>query len=86
MARRCRAAERVLDLKPAHGHRARRRARLARLRSKIELDYRQLKGELGLDNYEGRRYLGFHHHCAIVPAAHGFLTLERQNPDRQRPA
>ena len=29
-------------------------ARLARLRWKIELDYKQLKGELGLDHYEGR--------------------------------
>jgi SRSO17 transposase len=63
-----------------------RLARLARLRWMIELDYRQLKGELGLDHYEGRSYLGFHHHCAIVTAAHGFLTLERQNPNRQRPA
>jgi hypothetical protein len=52
-------------------------ARLARLPWMIELDYRQLKGELGLDHYEGRSYLGFHHHCAIVTAAHGFLTLER---------
>jgi SRSO17 transposase len=63
-----------------------RLAALARLRWTIELDYRQLKGELGLDHYEGRSYLGFHHHCAIVTAAHGFLTLERQNPNRQRPA
>jgi Transposase DDE domain len=31
-------------------------ARLARLRWKIELDYKQLKGELGLDHYEGRSY------------------------------
>ena len=63
-----------------------RLARLARLRWMIELDYRQLKGELGLDHYEGRSYLGFHHHCAIVIAAHAFLTLERQNPNHQRPA
>ena len=63
-----------------------RLARLARLRWMIELDYRQLKGELGLDHYEGRSYLGFHHHCALVIAAHGFLTLERQNPNHQRPA
>ncbi len=60
-------------------------ARLARLRWMIELDYKQLKGELGLDHYEGRSYLGFHHHCSLVTAAHGFLTLERQNPNRQRP-
>ena len=39
-----------------------RLARLARLRWMIELDYRQLKGELSLDHYEGRSYLGFHHH------------------------
>jgi SRSO17 transposase len=63
-----------------------RLARLARLRWMIELDYRQLKGELGLDHYEGRSYLGFHHHSALVIAAHGFLTLERQNPNHQRPA
>jgi FOG: Transposase len=61
-------------------------ARLARLRWMIELDYRQLKGELGLDHYEGRSYLGWYHHTALVTAAHAFLTLERQNPNRQRPA
>ena len=61
-------------------------ARLARLRWKIELDYKQLKGELGLDHYEGRSYLGWHHHTALVTAAHGFLTLERQNPKAPRPA
>jgi len=62
-----------------------RLARLARLRWMIELDYKQLKGELGLDHYEGRSYLGFHHHCTLVTAAHGFLTLERADPNRQRP-
>ena len=63
-----------------------RLARLARLRCKIELDYKQLKGELGLDHYEGRSWLGWYHHTALVSAAHGFLTLERQNPNHQRPA
>jgi SRSO17 transposase len=61
-------------------------ARLARLRWMIELDYKQLKGELGLDHYEGRSYIGFHHHCTLVTAAHGFLTLERADPNRPRPA
>jgi SRSO17 transposase len=60
--------------------------RLARLRWMIELDYKQLKGELGLDHYEGRSYLGFHHHCTLVTAAHGFLTLERADPNHPRPA
>jgi SRSO17 transposase len=63
-----------------------RLAHLARLRWKIELDYKQLKGELGLDHYEGRSYLGWHHHMALVTAAHGFLTLERLDPKARPPA
>jgi SRSO17 transposase len=70
---------------PEH-ERPERLARLARLRWTIELDYRQLKGELGLDHYEGRSYLGFHHHCALVTCAHAFLTLERLCPKVRRPA
>jgi len=70
---------------PADTHRE-RLARLARLRWTIELDYRQLKGELGLDHYEGRSYAGFHHHCALVTCAHAFLTLERLDPKAPRPA
>jgi len=61
-----------------------RLARLARLRWKIELDYKQLKGELGLDHYEGRSWAGWHHHTALVTVAHGFLTLERLCPRAQR--
>jgi SRSO17 transposase len=61
-------------------------AHLARLRWKIELDYKQLKGELGLDHYEGRSWLGWYHHTGLVTAAHGFLTLERLNPFHPRPA
>ena len=62
-----------------------RLTRLARLRWTIELDYRQLKGELGLDHYEGRSYLGFHHHTALVTCAHAFLTEERLRPRARRP-
>jgi SRSO17 transposase len=63
-----------------------RLARLARLRWQIELDDRQLKGELGLDHDEGRSYLGLHHHTALVTCAHAFLTLERLDPKVLRPA
>jgi SRSO17 transposase len=61
-------------------------ARLARLRWTIELDYRQLKGELGLDHYEGRSWAGWHHHTALVTCAHAFLTEERLHPKALRPA
>src|SRR5207253_5375211 len=63
-----------------------RLARLARLRWQVELDYRQLKGELGLDHYEGRSYLGFHHHTALVTCAHAVLTEERLRPRAPPPA
>jgi SRSO17 transposase len=63
-----------------------RLARLARLRWTVELDYRQLKGELGLDHYEGRSWRGFHHHAALVTCAHAFLTEERLRPSLPRPA
>jgi SRSO17 transposase len=51
--------------------------RLARLRWRVEQDYRELKGALGLDHFEGRGWLGWHHHVTLVSVAHGFLTLER---------
>jgi SRSO17 transposase len=70
----------------ADDERPQRPARLARLRWTIELDYRQLKGQLGLDHYEGRSYLGFHHHTALVTCAHAFLTEERLRPPARRPA
>jgi SRSO17 transposase len=51
--------------------------RLARLRWRVEQDYRELKGALGLDHFEGRGFPGWHHHVTLVSVAHGFLTLER---------
>jgi SRSO17 transposase len=68
------------------GTKPQRLARLARLRWMIELDYRQLKGELGLDHYEGRSYLGWYHHTGLVTTAHAFLTLERTDPKVRRRA
>jgi SRSO17 transposase len=52
--------------------------RLGKLRWRIEQDYRELKGALGLDHFEGRSFGGWHHHVTLVSVAHGFLTLERQ--------
>ena len=54
--------------------------RAARLRWRIEHDYRELKTGLGLAHYEGRKWVGWHHHVTLVAAAHGFLTLQRLNP------
>ena len=54
----------------------RRLVRLAKCRWKIEQDYQQLKEELGLDHYEGRSWIGWHHHTTLVMMARAFLTLE----------
>ena len=59
---------------------------LAKLRWRIEHDYRELKDALGLDHFEGRSYQGWHHHVTLVSLAHGFLTLERLNPKAHAPA
>jgi SRSO17 transposase len=50
----------------------------------IEQNYRELKQEVGLGDYEGRGWRGFHHHVTLAFAAYGFLVLRRcQQP---RPA
>jgi SRSO17 transposase len=54
----------------------RRLVRLAKLRWRVEQNYQQQKEELGLDHYEGRGYLGWHHHVTLNMVAYGFLLLE----------
>ena len=51
--------------------------RLAKLRWRIERDYQELKGELGLDHFERRTWAGFHHHVALCAAAHACLAIRR---------
>jgi SRSO17 transposase/transposase len=51
--------------------------RLTKIRWRIERDYQEQKSELGLDQYEGRNWLGFHHHGALCIAVHAFLSAER---------
>ena len=60
--------------------------RVGKLRWRIERDYQELKGELGLDHFEGRTWAGFHHHVALCAAAHAFLARRRAlfPPERTR--
>lgn len=48
-----------------------------KLRWRIEHDYRELKKGLGLDHFEGRSWLGWHHHVTLTSAAHLFITKTR---------
>jgi SRSO17 transposase len=58
----------------------RRLVGLAKMRWRIEHDYREMKHGLGLDHFEGRTWRGWHHHATLVTAAHAFLTLRRLDP------
>lgn len=40
----------------------------------IERDYQELKQELGRGHFEGRGWLGFHHHATLCIAAYAFLV------------
>jgi SRSO17 transposase len=55
----------------------RRLVKIARARWRVEMDYRELKEELGLDHYEGRHWLGWHHHVTLVSMAFAFLRSEQ---------
>ena len=49
----------------------------AKIRWRIERDYQEMKDELGLEDYEGRSWRGFHHHGILCMAAYCFLAAER---------
>lgn len=51
--------------------------RLAKLRWRIEHDYREMKQALGLAHFEGRTFNGWHHHVTLASLAHAFCTLRR---------
>lgn len=57
----------------------------ARWRWRVEQDYQQMKEELGLDHFEGRRrsWMGWHHHVSLVMLAHAFLRLEQKRGGRK---
>jgi SRSO17 transposase len=66
----------------------RRLVDIAKMRWRIERDYRELKQEIGLGHYEGRGWTGFHHHGTLCIAAYAFLISEREMipPSGPRPS
>jgi SRSO17 transposase len=46
-------------------------------RWRIERTYEDMKGEFGLDHFEGRSYRGWQHHVTIVLACYAFVIAER---------
>jgi len=59
--------------------------RLAKIRWRIEHDYRELKTGLGLDHFEGRSFAGWHRHVTLAVLAQAFCTKIRTDPKAPAP-
>jgi len=51
--------------------------RIVMQRWRTERVYEDLKGELGLDHFEGRRFPGWHHHISVALCCFAFIIAER---------
>jgi SRSO17 transposase len=51
--------------------------RIVKERWRTERAYEELKGELGLDHFEGRSFPGWHHHISVVLSCYAFIVAER---------
>ena len=51
--------------------------RIFKERWRTERMYEDLKGELGLDHFEGRSFPGWHHHVSVVMCCYAFVVAER---------
>ena len=54
-----------------------RLVRIVKERYRTERMYEDIKGELGFDHYEGRRFPGWHHHVSVVLCCFAFIVAER---------
>jgi SRSO17 transposase len=59
--------------------------RLAKIRWRIEHDYRELKTGLGLAHFEGRSFTGWHRHVTLTALAQAFITMIRTDPKARAP-
>jgi len=62
--------------------------RILMQRWRTERVYEDLKGELGLDHFEGRSFMGWHHHVSVALCCYAFIVAERVRhfpPSARRP-
>jgi SRSO17 transposase len=60
--------------------------RMSGMRWPVELSFEEGKQELGMDQYETRSWLGWHHHMLLVMLAHHFLVWVRVRWSDRAPA
>jgi SRSO17 transposase len=74
------------DKEPAHytlvtiarGRSVKQLVRLVKSRWRTERVYEDLKGELGLDHYEGRSWVGWNHHVSVVLACSALVAVSQR--------
>jgi SRSO17 transposase len=59
--------------------------RLFKERYRTERVYEEMKCELGLDHFEGRSFLGWHHHISVAICCYAFVIAERMRHFPPRP-
>ena len=60
--------------------------RVSGMRWPIETIFEESKGDVGMDHYEMRSWIGWHHHMLLVSLAHHFLVRLRIQFQEQAPA
>jgi SRSO17 transposase len=60
--------------------------RISGMRWPIETIFEEAKGEIGMDHYQMRSWVGWHHHMLLVSLAHHFLVRLRIQFQDQAPA
>jgi SRSO17 transposase len=53
--------------------------RIIKVRWRTERMYEDMKGQLGLDHFEGRAFRGWHHHISAVLFCYSFVVAEHAN-------
>lgn len=65
-----------INIDPALKVTKKRLVRMVKQRWRTERVYEDLKGELGLDHFEGRRFRGWHHHVSVALCCYAFIVAE----------
>ncbi len=66
-----------INLDPKIAMTKKKLVRLVKQRWRTERVYEDMKGELGLDHFEGRRFRGWHHHVSVALCCFAFVVAER---------
>jgi SRSO17 transposase len=66
-----------VNLDPSEKPSKKQIVRLVKQRWRTERMYEDIKGELGFDHFEGRRFRGWHHHVSVALCCFAFVVAER---------